>query len=100
MGKKFYPYRGWIAVKPDEMSTRTETGLYHTEKENHKFYTGTIASIGAPEISDQGDEIPIDVKMGDRVLVDRVPGYSEFAGFRLIRQKYIIAVVDKDAKIS
>ena len=98
--QKFYPTRGKIAVKKDEAETTTSAGLIYTEKQNNKFITGVIVSIGQPEILSSGKELQLEYQEGQRVLISVDGGYDSFGDIMILPQQSVVAILDMDIKIS
>jgi len=47
---------------------KTSTGLFIPEKSQEKLSEGTVLAVGAGGIDKDGKRIPMDVKVGDKVL--------------------------------
>ena len=68
------PLEDRIVVRPGESEERTASGLVIPDTAKEKPQEGTILAIGPGKRSDTGDIIPMDVKVGDRVM------YSKYGG--------------------
>jgi len=63
-----------IVVKPNEAETQTASGLVIPDTAKEKPQMGEIVAVGPGALDDDGDRLPMDVSVGDKVL------YSKFAG--------------------
>jgi chaperonin GroES len=64
-----------VVVKPeDELEQRTASGLVIPDTAKEKPQIGEILAVGPGALDDDGDRLPMDVSVGDKVL------YSKYAG--------------------
>ena len=69
------PLNGYVVIQPDEGEEKTKGGLYIPETANkEKPKQGTVVAISATNINDHGIELPIEMKIGDKVL------YGQYSG--------------------
>jgi chaperonin GroES len=72
---KLQPLGDRVVVKPDdEQDVRTPSGLVIPDTAKEKPQMGEIVAVGPGALDDDGDRLPMDVSVGDKVL------YSKFAG--------------------
>lgn len=72
---KLQPLGDRVVVKPDaDQDVRTSSGLVIPDTAREKPQTGAVVAVGPGALDDDGDRLPMDVKVGDTVL------YSKFAG--------------------
>jgi chaperonin GroES len=72
---KLQPLGDRVVVKPtDEAESRTPSGLVIPDTAKEKPQIGEVIAVGPGARDEDGDRIPMDVSIGDRVL------YSKFAG--------------------
>lgn len=64
------PIRDSIVVSKDAGPEKSAGGLFiaHTEEKN---VTGTILAVGTGRVSMDGTVIPLDVKVGDKILFNK-----------------------------
>ncbi len=87
--------RVWI--EPIEEAEVTDSGLYLPETAKEKPQKGEVLAIGPGEINKQGERIPMDVKVGDKVLFAKYAGTEvKLSGttFKLLRQSDILAIIE------
>ena len=68
------PLEDRIIVKPGEAEETTVSGLVIPDTAKEKPQIGEVIAVGPGALTEEGDRLPMDVKVGDRVL------YSKFAG--------------------
>ena len=68
------PLEDKIIVKQAEAQTQTASGLYIPDNAKEKPQQGEVLAVGPGRRDDKGERIPMDVKVGDKVL------YSKYGG--------------------
>ena len=74
MSIKLTPLEDKIIVKQAEAQTQTASGLYIPDNAKEKPQQGEVLAVGPGRRDDKGERIPIEVKVGDKVL------YSKYGG--------------------
>ncbi|NMN02079.1 co-chaperone GroES [Bifidobacterium panos] len=74
MSIKLTPLEDKIIVKQAEAETQTASGLYIPDNAKEKPQQGEVLAVGPGRRDDNGERIPMDVKVGDKVL------YSKYGG--------------------
>lgn len=74
MSIKLTPLEDKIIVKQAEAQTQTASGLYIPDNAKEKPQQGEVLAVGPGRRDDKGQRIPMDVKVGDKVL------YSKYGG--------------------
>ena len=62
-----------VFVKKDDAS-RTESGLHLPQSVKGRAVTGTVVAVGPGHLMENGNRIPCDVKVGDRVFLREFGG--------------------------
>ena len=80
-----------VVVKPVEKEERTKSGIVLPDTAKEKPQEGIIEAVGPGRILDNGTKVPIELKVGDKVL------YAKYAGneFKIDEVEYLI-VSEKD----
>jgi len=84
---KLQPLGDRVVVKATEdAESRTPSGLVIPDTAKEKPQIGEVIAVGPGARDDDGDRIPMDVSVGDRVL------YSKFAGteVKLDSDEYLV----------
>lgn len=69
------PLNGYVVIKPLEAEEVTKSGIVIPDTANkEKPQEGEVVAIAATNISDKGAELPIEIKLGDKVLYGRYSG--------------------------
>ena len=96
MSIKLTPLEDKIIVKQAEAQTQTASGLYIPDNAKEKPQQGEVLAVGPGRRDDKGERIPMDVKVGDKVL------YSKYGGtevtlngdkYMLLREDDIVAIL-------
>lgn len=74
MSIKLTPLEDKIIVKQAEAQTQTASGLYIPDNAKERPQQGEVLAVGPGRRDDKGERIPMDVKVGDKVL------YSKYGG--------------------
>ena len=70
------PVRDRIVVRSLEAETVTKTGIVIPDAAAEKPQQGEVLAVGTGRVTDQGVVIPLEVKVGDRVLFGKYAGQS------------------------
>ncbi|MCW7752743.1 co-chaperone GroES [Desulfobotulus sp. H1] len=87
-----------IVVKRTEEAKKTQGGIIIPDTAKEKPAEGTVIAVGAGRMNDKGERIPMDIKVGDRVLFSKYGGNEvKMAGeeFLMMSQDDVYAVVDE-----
>lgn len=72
---KIKPLNGYVVIKPIEQEEMTKSGIYIPDTANkEKPQEGEVVSVSDKNISSNGTELPIELKVGDKVLYGRYSG--------------------------
>ncbi|MCH7819894.1 MAG: co-chaperone GroES [Candidatus Marinimicrobia bacterium] len=96
MALKIKPLADRVVVQADEAEDKSEGGIILPDTAQEKPQKGTIIAIGAGRISDNGELIKPEVKVGDKVLYGKYSGNEISVGgveYLIMRESDILAVV-------
>jgi chaperonin GroES len=92
------PLGSRVVIEPIEEEDKTAAGIYLPENAKEKPQKGHVLSIGPGDRDEDGDRIPLDVKVGDTVLFAKYAG-TEFKldGKKLLimRESDLLAIVEE-----
>jgi chaperonin GroES len=94
---KLKPLGGRVIVEPIEQEDITAGGIILPETAKEKPQEGKILAAGPGDRDDDGKRIPMDVKVGDRVLYAKYSGTEvKVDGKKLLilRESDILAIVE------
>ena len=80
-----------VVLKPVEKEERTKSGIVLPDTAKEKPQEGIVEAVGTGRILDNGTKVPMELKVGDKVL------YAKYAGneFKIDNVEYLI-VSEKD----
>ncbi len=94
---KLKPLGGRVIVEPIEQEEMTAGGIILPETAKEKPQEGKVLAAGPGERDEDGERIPMEVKVGDRVLYAKYSGTEvKMDGKKLLilREADILAVVE------
>ena len=98
MALKLRPLGDRLVVRPIEGDEKTATGLYLPETAKEKPQQGEVLAAGPGRFDEDGEKrIPLDVKVGDKVLFARYGGTEiKLDGEKLLilKESDILAVIE------
>ena len=94
---KLKPLGGRVIVEPTEQEEMTAGGIILPETAKEKPQEGKILAAGPGERDEDGERIPMEVQIGDKVLYAKYSGTEvKMDGKKLLilRESDILAVID------
>lgn len=95
-GLGFRPLHDRIIVKRMEEETKTAGGLFIPDSAKEKPQRGEIVAAGKGRVTDDGKVLPLDVKVGDKVLFAKYAGTEiKLSGeeYLMMREEDVFAVI-------
>ena len=92
------PLEDKILVEALEAETTTASGLVIPDTAKEKPQEGTVVAVGPGRIDDNGNRVPLDVAVGDRVLYSKYGGTEiKYAGeeYLILSARDVLAVIGK-----
>jgi chaperonin GroES len=74
MAAKLQPLADRVLVKPIEKEEKTKSGIYLPDTAKEKPQEGEVLAVGPGKMTDDGKRVPLDLKVGDRVI------YAKYGG--------------------
>ena len=96
MSIKLTPLEDKIIVKQAEAQTQTASGLYIPDNAKEKPQQGEVLAVGPGRRDDKGGRIPMDVKVGDKVLYSKYGGtevHYEGEDYLIVGARDILAIL-------
>lgn len=80
------PLADRVVVEPIEQEEKTASGIYLPDTAKEKPQEGKIVAVGSGKVTADGTKVPMNVKVGDRVL------FATYAGTEVKQdgKKYLI----------
>ena len=96
MALKIKPLADRVVVLPDAAEEKSEGGIILPDTVQEKPQKGKIVALGAGKVSDSGELIKPEVKVGDKVLYGKYSGNEITLGgeeYLIMRESDILAVI-------
>lgn len=90
------PLADRIVIKADKPEEKTVGGIILTNSAKEKPQVATVVAVGPGELVD-GAHVPMNVKVGDRVLASKYSGTEvklDGEEYTIVRQNDILAIVE------
>ena len=84
-----------LVVKPIEREEVTKGGIFLPDTAKEKPQEGEVLAVGPGRLSDDGQRIPMDVKVGDIVVYSKYGGTelkSEGEEYMILRESDVLAI--------
>jgi len=93
---KIKPLADRVIIKPAAAEERTKGGIILPDTAKEKPVVGEVVAIGPGKVSDDGKKVPMEVKVGDKVLYGKYSGTEvtyEGDEYLIMREADIFAIV-------
>lgn len=92
------PLNGYVVIKPLAAEEVTASGIYIPDTANkEKPKEGEVVAVSATNISSNGTELPIEMKVGDKVLYGQYSGEDVKVGgveYKIVEMTSVRAIVE------
>jgi chaperonin GroES len=93
---KIKPLEDRVVVKPASSEDKVQGGIIIPDTAKEKPHKGKVAAVGPGKVSDTGEKIPMQVKVGDTVLFGKYSGTDvtiDSEEYLIIRESDILAII-------
>ena len=73
-GVKITPLGDRVLVRPDEKDETRKSGIIIPDTAKEKPQEGKVVAVGKGKVTDEGKVLPMEVKVGDRILYGKYSG--------------------------
>ena len=94
---KLKPLGDRIVVKVLSQEEKTNGGIVLPDTAKEKPQEGEVKAVGTGRVLDNGQKLPLDVKVGDRVLFSKYGGTEvkvDGDEFLILSERDVLAVID------
>ena len=98
MSVSIKPLEDRILVQTLDAEQTTASGLVIPDTAKEKPQEGEVLAVGPGRIDDKGNRVPVDVKVGDRVIYSKYGGTEvKYDGqeYLLLSARDVLAIVEK-----
>ncbi|MBO5294058.1 MAG: co-chaperone GroES [Clostridia bacterium] len=91
------PLADRVVVKLVEAEEKTKTGIFLTASAQEKPQVAEVVAVGPGARDDNGKLIPMEVKVGDKVITGKYAGTEvkmDGAEYTIVKQSDILAIVE------
>ena len=91
------PLADRVVVKLVEAEEKTKTGIFLTASAQEKPQVAEVVAVGPGARDDNGKLIPMEVKVGDKVITGKYAGTEvkmDGIEYTIVKQSDILAIVD------
>jgi chaperonin GroES len=74
MASKLHPTADRLVVRPIKQDEKTKGGIILPDTAKEKPQEGEVVAVGPGRLTDEGQRIPMEIKVGDRVI------YAKYGG--------------------
>jgi len=95
---KIRPLGDRVVVEPLEAEEKTKGGIILPDTAKEKPQEGKVVAIGKGKVNDKGEVIPMEVKVGDKVLYGKYSGTEvtvDNKQYIILREDDILAIVEE-----
>ena len=93
---KIRPLSDRVVVKPTEPEEKQQGGIIIPDTAKEKPQQGEIVAVGVGKVSDSGEKISMEVKVGDKVLYGKYSGTEvtvDNEDYLIMRESDILAIL-------
>jgi chaperonin GroES len=95
---KIRPLQDRVIVKRVEEEEKTKGGIIIPDTAKEKPQEGKIIAVGPGKVTDEGKKIPMEVKVGDRILFGKYSGSEikiDGEEHLIMREDDILGIIEK-----
>ncbi len=92
------PLADRLVIKASESEEMTKGGLVLPDTAKEKPVEGEVVAVGVGKLADDGKRIPMEVKVGDKVIFSKYSGTEvklDGETFLVIGERDVLAVIEK-----
>lgn len=98
LAMKIRPLQDRILIKRLEEEEKTKGGIIIPDTAKEKPMEGKVVAVGKGKVQENGKVLPLDVKVGDRVLFAKYAGADvkiEGEDHLILREEEILGIIEK-----
>ena len=94
---KVRPLGDRVLVKPLEVEEKKKGGIIIPDTAKEKPQEGKVIAVGKGKITEQGKVLPLDVKVGDRILFGKYSGNEikiDDKDYLIVKEEDILGIIE------
>jgi len=94
---KVRPLGDRVLVKPLEVEEKKKGGIIIPDTAKEKPQEGKVIAVGKGKITEEGKTLPLDVKVGDRILFGKYSGNEikiDDEDYLIVREEDILGIIE------
>jgi len=94
---KVRPLGDRVLVKPLEVEEKKKGGIIIPDTAKEKPQEGKVIAVGKGKITEEGKVLPLDVKVGDKILFGKYSGNEikiDDEDYLIVKEEDILAIVE------
>ena len=92
------PLEDRIVIRQVDSEEKTASGLYIPDAAKEEPQEGEVLAVGPGRVDDNGNRVPVDVKVGDHVIFSRYGGTEvKYDGeeLQILSARDVLAIVER-----
>ena len=92
------PLEDRIVIRQVDSEEKTASGLYIPDAAKEKPQEGEVLAVGPGRVDDNGNRVPVDVKVGDHVIFSRYGGTEvKYDGeeLQILSARDVLSIVER-----
>lgn len=94
---KVRPLGDRVLVKPLEVEEKKKGGIIIPDTAKEKPQEGKVIAVGKGKITEEGKTLPLDVKVGDRILFGKYSGNEikiDNEDYLIVKEEDILGIIE------
>jgi len=94
---KVRPLGDRVLVKPLELEEKKKGGIIIPDTAKEKPQEGKVIAVGKGKITEEGKTLPLDVKVGDRILFGKYSGNEikiDDEDYLIVKEEDILGIIE------
>jgi chaperonin GroES len=94
---KVRPLGDRVLVKPLEVEEKKKGGIIIPDTAKEKPQEGKVIAVGKGKITEEGKTLPLDVKVGDRILFGKYSGNEikiDDEDYLIVKEEDILGIIE------
>ena len=98
MSDKIKPLGDRVLIKALEREEKTKSGIVLPDTAKEKPTEGEVISVGSGKVLDNGQKLPVELKVGDRIIFSKYAGTEiklDGIEYVIFSERDVLAIIEK-----